>query len=126
LRDDEPEINEAAISYFINMKNASEHVPAFHQMLKSTNSNVQMAGIRVLLRLGVTPSREELLPLFSVPRMEVAGPAVAVLREKGISCEEAKPLLQNSNFGVRLMGLSVLVRNQTRDSVDLMIPLLRD
>lgn len=128
LRDKEPEINEAAITCLLSPWNGNDpnHISKFHEMLKDTNSTVQMAALRVMLTVGITPSREELLPLFKVPRMEVAAPAVAVLRDKGISCDEAKPLLQNSNGGVRMLGIAILARNETSDSVDLLIPLLKD
>jgi HEAT repeat protein len=132
LRDDQPEIVDEAVSYLtqpdlpLKVRKVSEHIPLFHQMLKDTNSSVQMAGLRVLLKFGVTPLREELLPLFSVPRREVAGPAVAILRERGISGDEAKPLLVNSDVMVRMMGLATITQNATKDSVDLAIPLLRD
>jgi len=103
-------------------------------MLKDTNSNVQMAGLRLLMRMpNVNIPREDLLPLFSVPRLDVAGVAVAYLRNpartgpSGISTEEARPLLQNSNPSVRMIGLATIMRNDLDTvTVELLIPLLRD
>jgi HEAT repeat protein len=126
LRDDDPEISGAALNYLSHNGASEQHIPLFHQMLVDTNSTVQMAGIRLLLRVGVTPSREELLPLFRVPRLEVAGAAVGVLQQEHVSGEEAKPLLQNSLWMVRLMGLKILAANTNEQSVEFAIPLLRD
>jgi hypothetical protein len=84
--------------------------------------------------------REELLPLFSIPRMEAVGPAVAYLRavanphppsrfgqeNRYLSCEEANPLLQNSLVMARMLGLRVLAMNADNQSVALAIPLLKD
>ena len=98
LRDDYAEVSEAAQGYLRSQRDElPKHIPLFRQMLKDTNVNVQIAGLRLLMTIPqVEIPRDELLPLFRVPRMEVAGAAVAYLRKESISCEEAKPLLHNS------------------------------
>ena len=128
LRDDYAEISEAAQGYLKQQRDeVPKHIPLFRQMLKDTNVNVQIAGLRLLLSIPqVDIPRDELLPLFSVPRMEVAGAAVAHLKKESISCEEAKPLLHNSLGMVRMMGLAVLMIKANNQSVELAIPLLRD
>jgi len=135
LRDDYREISESALVYLEYQRDETpKHVPLFQQMLKDTNSNVQMAGLRLLMRMpNVNIPREDLLPLFSVPRLDVAGVAVAYLRNpartgpSGISTEEARPLLQNSNPSVRMIGLATIMRNDLDTvTVELLIPLLRD
>lgn len=112
-----------------------KHIPLFRQMLKDTNVNVQTAGLRLLMSIpNVDIPRDELLPLFSVPRMEVAGVAVAYLKAVAnlkkesiyISCEEAKPLLHNSLGMVRMLGLAVLRTDANSQSVELAIQLLKD
>ena len=128
LRDDYAEINEAAQGYLRQQPGElHEHVPLLRQMLKDTNASVQIAGLRLLMSIpDVSIPRDEVLPLFSVPRMDVAGAAVAYLRNKSISGEEAKPLLQNSLGMVRMMGLAILSVNANNQSVELAIPLLKD
>jgi len=95
-------------------------------MLKDTNVNVQIAGFRLLTRAQVEIPREDLLALFSVPRMELAGAAMGRLKREGISCEEAKPLLHNSLGMARMCGLAVLAIDANSQSVELAIPLLKD
>jgi len=128
LRDDYAEISEAAQGYLRwQREELPKHIPLFRQMLRDTNVNAQISGLRLLMSIDhVEIPRAELLSLFSVPRMEVAGPAVAYLRDKGIFCEEAKPLLQNSLWSARMMGLGILRMDLTNQSVELAIPLLRD
>jgi len=128
LRDDNPEVCAAAESYLrINREEMSKRIPLLHEMLKDTNSTVQMCGLRLLMGSGVTPSREELLPLFSIPRLEVAAVALSLAERGGaISCSEARPLLQNSLPMVRLIAINVLYQNMNSESVDLALPLLKD
>jgi hypothetical protein len=128
LQDDNTEVSEAAQGYLRQQRNElPKHIPLFRQMLKDTNANVQIAGIRLLFSIPqVEIPREDLLALFSVPRMEVAGAAVACLKQESISCEEAKPLLHNSLGRVRMMGLKVLTLNANNQSVELAITLLKD
>jgi hypothetical protein len=65
------------------------------KMLKKPNPDVQAPDIKALARLRVTIPREYLLPLFTVPRMEVAGPAVALLcGKKTFPARKTLPLLQ--------------------------------
>ena len=127
LRDDNSEVIDAAKGYLQQQREElPKHVPLFLQMLRDTNVSVQIAGLRLLMNIPqVEIPREELLALFSVPRMEVAGAAVGQL-QKNISCEEAKPLLHNTHWMVRMIGLAVLIRNANKQSVELAIPLLRD
>jgi len=52
LRDDYPEISEAAIGYLHeNQDETSKHIPLFREMLTDTNSNVQRAGLRSLMSI---------------------------------------------------------------------------
>jgi hypothetical protein len=128
LRDDYAEVSEAAQGYLRSQRDElPKHIPLFRQMLKDTNVNVQIAGLRLLMSIPqVDIRRDELLPLFSIPRMEVVGAAVAYLRKESISCEEAKPLLHNSLGMARMMGLGILRMNANSQSVELAIPLLKD
>ena len=134
LRDEYPEIIESAIGYLREQRDEMpKHIPLFLQMLKDTNANVQMAGLRSLMGIrDVQIPREDLLPLFSVPRLEVAGAAVSYLRGQAgpgvesISSKEARPLLQNSNPMVRMIGLATISRNADNQAVEFAIPLLRD
>ena len=136
LRDDYAEVSEAAQGYLKQQRDeVPKHIPLFRQMLQDTNVNVQIAGLRLLMSIPqVDIPRDELLPLFSVPRMELAGAAVAYLKAVAnlkkesvyITCEEAKPLLHNSLGMVRMMGLAVLMIDANNQSVQLAIPLLKD
>jgi Uncharacterized protein conserved in bacteria (DUF2330)/HEAT repeats len=128
LRDDYAEVSEAALANLRSQRGeVPKHIPLFRQMLKDTNVHVQIAGLRLLMSIPqVEIPRDELLALFSVPRMELAGVAVGYLKKESISCEEAKPLLHNSLGMVRMIGLAVLMMNKNSQSVELAIPLLRD
>ena len=128
LRDDNAEVSDAARGYLKSQRDElPKHIPLFRQMLKDTNVNVQIAGLRLLMSIpNVDIPRDDLLPLFSVPRLEVAGAAMGRLKNGGISCEEAKPLLHNSLGMVRMMGLAVLRTDANNQSVELAIPLLKD
>jgi HEAT repeat protein len=142
LRDDNNEVSDAALGYLKSQRDqVPNHILLFREMLKDTNANVQIAGLQLLLSIsGLHIPREELLPLFSIPRMEAVGPAVAYLRavanphpsnrldqeNRYLSCEEAKPLLQNPLGMARMLGLRVLAINANNQSVALAIPLLKD
>jgi hypothetical protein len=129
LRDDNAEVSDAAERCLLGQhEEIAKRLPLLREMLKEENSNAQTAALRLMLHSGVTPAREELLPLFSVPRMEVAGVAATLLDRNGgrVTCPEAKPLLENSLWAVRLSGLLILYNNMNSDSVELALPLLRD
>jgi hypothetical protein len=127
LRDDYSEVSAAALTYLIRQRvEVPKHVAEFRRMLKDTNGAVQVAGLQVLFNNRVSIAREDLLALFSVPRMEAAGVAEHILEPQGISCAEAKPLLQNSFWMCRMLGLAVLARNTNSQSVEFALPLLRD
>lgn len=127
LRDDNSEVANAAVGYLrLQRYEAAKRIPLLHQMLKDTNVVVQMAGLRLLFLVRVKLPREELLPLFSAPRMEVAGLAYQILKPDGVSPSEAKPLLQNPAWMVRLLGLRVLNEDCNNESVELAMPLLRE
>jgi len=136
LRDDDEEVSDAARGYLRQQGDeVPKHIPLFRQMLKDTNVNVQIAGLQLLMSIpDVDIPRDELLPLFGVPRMEVAGAAVgylkAVANQNGeriyVTCEEAKPLLHNSLGMARMMGLAIITINANNQSVALAIPLLKD
>jgi hypothetical protein len=127
LQDSSEEVCFAAAAC-LNQRQAEcrRHSELLLHLLQEGSPQVQAAVIRVLAPLNAAVSREELLKLFKVPRMDVAGFAFRQLRESGISDEEALPLLQNSAFGPRLMGLAVLRRNGTAQSVEFALPLLQD
>jgi len=135
LRDDYEEISQGAQWYLREQRDETpKHIPLFLQMLKDTNADIQISGLRILMSIpNVKIPREDLLSLFSGPRLELAGMAVAYLRgsagpgAEGISPEEARPLLLNSNTMVRLLGLATIMRNELDTvTVELLIPLLRD
>lgn len=126
LRDEYSEVSSAAKYQLTEQREElPKHVPLFRQMLHDTNVNVQIAGFQMLMRSTTNVTREDLLSLFSYPRMELAGAAVGYLR-KEISCAEAQPLLKNSLPMIRMIGLAILMRNMTEQSVELAIPLLQD
>ncbi len=126
LRDEYSEVSGAAKYQLTEQREElPKHIPLFREMLHDTNVNVQIAGFQMLMRSTTNVSREDLLSLFSYPRLELAGAAVGYLR-KEVSCEEAKPLLQNSLPLIRMMGLAILMRNKEEQSVELAIPLLKD
>jgi hypothetical protein len=126
--DNNGEVSEAALGYLRAQRDeVPKHIPVYRQMLKETNENAQIAGLRLLISVpDVDIPREDLLALFSAPRLELAGVAVGRLKKEGISCEEAKSLLGNSLWMARMMGLAVLIADATNQSVELAIPLLKD
>ena len=128
LRDDYWEISEAAQSYLKQQRDEMpKNILLFRQMLHDTNVNIQIAGIRLLMSIpNVEIPREELKPLFSVPRMEVAGVAVSYLKKENVSDEEANLLMHNSLWAARMMGLGILMMHANNQSVASAIPLLKD
>lgn len=127
LHDDYAEVSEAAQGYLRSQHDElPKHIRLFRQMLKDTNANVQIAGFRLLTMAPAEIPREDLLALFSIPRMELAVAAMGRLKREGISCEEAKPLLHNSLWFARMCGLAVLMINANNQSVELAIPLPKD
>jgi HEAT repeat protein len=127
LRDDYTEVSEAA-KYYLREQQGElpKRIPLFRQMLQDTNVNVQVAGFQLLTYAQWEIPRADLVALFGIPRMELAGAAVGRLKSGGITCDEAKPLLINSLPMVRMMGLAILIMNKTEQSVELAIPLLKD
>ena len=129
LGDDNAEVSDAAEHCLLGQREeVSKRLPLLRQMLHQGNSNAQTAALRLMLHSGVAPSRGELLPLFSVPRMEVASVAANLVERNGghITCSEAKPLLENSFWMVRLSGLLILYNNMSSESVEAALPLLKD
>ncbi|MEJ0090687.1 MAG: DUF2330 domain-containing protein [Limisphaerales bacterium] len=128
LRDSNAEVSAAALGYLREQRDeVPKHIPLFREMLQDTNVNVQIAGLRLLMSIPeVEMPRADLLALFSVPRMEVAGAAVACLKRESISCEEARPLLHNSLWMARMIGLAILKMNANNQSVELAVPMLKD
>lgn len=135
LRDDDVAVSDAAYEYlwgqyywWEKQGELAEHEPLFRQMLKDTNANVQLAGLRLLLSTGHAQiPREELLPFLNSPRLELARAAMGYLGGvKNISCAEARPLLQNPDWEVRWMGLTVLLNQPNNQMVEFIIPLLKD
>jgi hypothetical protein len=78
----------AAFCLSRNQGAASKPVSSLKKMLKTPNPGVQAPEIKALARLRVTIPRKDLLPWFTVPRMDVTGPAVALLRQENMSCEQ--------------------------------------
>ena len=127
VRDENAEVSEAALRYLELLRGElPKHVFLFRQMLHDTNANVQNAGLIFLRMNHVEIPRDELVPWLSVPHYEVAIGAYGDLRARGISCEEAMGLLHNSLWVARRVGLGILMKNWTNQSVELAIPLLND
>lgn len=129
LRDEYGEVGRAAGSALErHREEASKHISAVLDLLKEENPVVQMSAIKLLTMLQVKIPRQDLLRLFKVPRLEIAGAAYSILRQQDqdISNDEAMPLLQNSALMPRLIGLKILGQNANKQSIELAIPLLKD
>jgi HEAT repeat protein len=107
---------------------ASNYIPVFLKMLKKNNPDLQISVLRLLTNLRATIPKEDLLAFFSSPRLELVELAYSALQERNdeISCEEAIPLLHNSEIVPRSLGLRILGRNASSQSVELAIPFLKD
>jgi HEAT repeat protein len=103
-------------------------VPLFQGMLKDKDPGIQAAGLKMLHRLQVEISREDLLPFFKSSDPEASSVAFWQLwrQHERISDDDALALLQNSQRIARLLGLNVLDQNPEKQSVEMTLPLLRD
>ncbi len=127
LRDNNPEVADAALGYLSRQhSDVSRRVPLLKQMLRDTNSMVQLAGLRLLFNNRIEIPRADLLPLLSVPRSEVAALAYQILDRDGLSIEETKALLQNSSSMIRMIGLIDIAHRTNSQAIGMMIPMMND
>lgn len=127
LHDEYEEVSQAAARTLgRHPEEVSKHAPIFLRMLREERPETQLAALRLLRDLDIKVPREDLLSLLKVPRMDVAGLACQQLRRESITCEEALPLLHNTAWSPRLMGLAILRQNANKQSVEFALPLLKD
>lgn len=127
LHDEYGDIRRAAVRGLAqNPKDAAKFIPTIQGMLKSQNPDIQASAILVLNSLGTPISRNDLLAMFAVPRMNVVSLAWDRLRDAKVTSDEAMPLLKNPVMIARLIGLGILRQNADKQAAELTLPLLKD
>lgn len=127
LRDDNAEVANAALGYLSREPfNVSRHISLLKQMLRDTNSTVQLAGLRLLFSNRIEIPRADVLRLLSVPRSEVAVLAYDILDKQGLSDEETEALLHNPTSMIRMIGLVDIAHRTNSQAIGMMVPMMND
>ena len=95
-------------------------------MLKDDDLEIVGTGLQMLSGLGAKIPRQDFLPLLKLPNRDILLLSWQFCRTEPFSCEEARPLLENPVMIGRVIGLMILYQADTRQSVETMIPFLRD
>lgn len=126
-RDEDRSVRAAAVEAVMTHRNlASSHVPQIQDMVKDDDLEIVVAGLQMLSSLDAKIPRQDLPPLFKLPNRDILLLSWQCCRTEPFSCEEAGPLLENPVMIGRVFGLNILHKADTRQSVEMMLPLLRD
>jgi len=111
--------------YFLGEATAG-YTPRLLQMLAEEPPASRMIALEILINLGAAIPRAEVLSFFRVPEPDAVFLAYGYLRTRGLTCDEAAPLMKNASPYARSLGLNFLKQTRSTRAIELAMPLLRD